>query len=46
MKDTNLECKDPFFEARNILNGLIDALRKPQLLHAEHGDIEKLIKEM
>lgn len=43
MKDTNLDNKDPFFEARNMLEGLVDALRNPQWLHAEHGDVEQLI---
>jgi hypothetical protein len=43
MKDTHLDNKDPFFGARNILNGLIDALRTQRYLHAQHGDVEKLI---
>jgi hypothetical protein len=43
MKDTNLEILDPFFKARNLLNGLIDILCTEKWLHAEHGEVEQLI---
>jgi hypothetical protein len=43
MKDTNFDNYDPFFNARNLLDGLIDALRTQRWLHAEHGDVEQLI---
>ena len=43
MKDTNLDNQDPFFGARNLLDGLINALRTQKWLHAEHGDVEQLI---
>lgn len=43
MKDTNLDNQDPFFEARNILDGLINALCTQKWLHAEHGDVEQLV---
>jgi len=43
MKDTNLEIQDPFFEARNLLNGLIDMLCTQKWLQAEHGEVEQLI---
>ena len=43
MNDTNFCGNDPFFEARNLLNGLIDALRTQRWLHAEHGEVEELI---
>ena len=43
MKDTNLDNHDPFLDARNLLDGLIDALRTQKWLHAEHGNVEQLI---
>ena len=43
MKDTNFDNYDPFFNAKNLLGGLIDALRTQRWLHAEHGDVEQLI---
>lgn len=43
MKDTNFDNQDPFFEAKNLLDGLIDALRTQRWLHAEHGEVEQLI---
>ena len=43
MKDTNLDNNDQFFDAKNLLDGLIDALRTQRWLHAEHGDVEQLI---
>ena len=43
MKDTNLDCNDPFFEAKNLLNGLIDVLCTQKWLQAEHGAVEQLI---
>ncbi|MFQ5677623.1 MAG: ISKra4 family transposase, partial [bacterium] len=43
MKDTNLEILDPFFEAKNLLNGLIDVLCTQKWLYAEHGEVEQLI---
>lgn len=43
MKDTNLEIQDPFFEARNLLNDLIDVLCTQKWLQAEHGEVEQLI---
>ncbi len=43
MQDTNLDIQDPFFEARNLLNGLIDVLCTHKWLQAEHGKIEQLI---
>ena len=45
MKDTNLNNQDPFFDARNLLDGLIDALHTQKWLHAEHGDVEQLINK-
>ena len=43
MKDTNLDNNNPFFEARNFLNGLIDVLCTQEWLQAEHGEVEQLI---
>jgi hypothetical protein len=45
MKDTNLSIHDPFFEARDFLNGLIDMLCTPKWLQAEHGEVEQRIHE-
>ncbi|NIR51597.1 ISKra4 family transposase [candidate division KSB1 bacterium] len=43
MKDTNFKIHDPFFQARNLLNGLIDVLCTQKWLQAEHGEVEQLI---
>ncbi len=45
MQDTNLENQDPFFDAKNLVDGLIEVLRTRRWLHAEHGDVEKLIRK-
>ncbi len=45
MKDTNF-CNhdpDPFCDARDLLDGLIDALHSQRWLHAEHGEVEQLV---
>lgn len=43
MKDTNLDNNNPFFEAKNLLDGLIDALCSKKWLCADHGAVEQLI---
>ena len=43
MQDTNLDIHDPFFEAKDLLNGLIDVLCTQKWLQAEHGEVEQLI---
>ncbi|MFQ5651378.1 MAG: hypothetical protein ACE5IY_15685 [bacterium] len=45
MQDTHLNCNDPFFEAKNLLNGLIDVLCTQKWLQAEHDAVEQLIHE-
>ena len=45
MKATNSDSKDPFFEAKNLLHGLIDVLSTDKWLQAEHGEVEQLIHE-
>jgi len=45
MKDTNCDHQVPFFEAKNLLAGLMDELRTERWLHAEHGDVEQLIHQ-
>jgi hypothetical protein len=44
-KSTNFCGNDPFFDARNLLHGLIDALRSQRCLHAEHGEVEQFIRK-
>ena len=43
MKDTNLDNNNPFFEAKNLLNSLIDVLCTQKWLRAEHGEVEQRI---
>lgn len=45
MQDTSLENQDPFFDAKNLVDGLIEVLRTRRWLAAEHGDVEKLIRK-
>ena len=45
MKDTNLKINNPFFEAKNLLDSLIEILRTPKWLGAEHGEVEQLIEK-
>lgn len=43
MQDTNLNNPDPFIDARNLLNSMLDTLRTQKWLHAEHGEVEQWI---
>ena len=43
MQDTNSNNPDPFIDAKNLLESMINALRTQRWLHAEHGDVEQLI---
>ena len=43
MQDTNLSNPDPFLNARNLLDGMIDILRTQKWLCAEHGEVEQKI---
>lgn len=45
MEDTNLYNQDPYAQARNFLQSMVDTLRTHKWLHTEHGEVERLIRK-